>query len=136
MEIGDKIEDRMEGMIGLKEANVNLIMISIIKVSIIDEDMIRTDIKIIEAMIGEMKMIMFMVNLIKEVAMIETSIGITKENNIITQEEISNKIEKIIIEIMVIEEIRMIEEAEIIKFRTIIVNSKILGLVDHKDKMI
>ena len=134
MEIEDKIEDRMEGMIGLKEANVNLIMISIIKVSIIDEDMIRTDIKIIEAMIGEMKMIMFMVNLIKEVAMIETSIGITKENNIITQEEISNQIEKIIIEIM--EEIRMIEEAGTIKFRTIIVNSKSSGLVDHKDKMI
>ena len=118
-------------MIGLikEQDSVNLIMISI-KASIIDEEevMMEIDIKTIEAMIGEM-MIM---DLIKEVAMIETLIGIIREINIIPLEETNSHREKIIREIMETEEI-MIEE---MTNNRIIANSKILDLRDHKDWMI
>lgn len=105
-------------------------MISII---IKEGDMTKIDIKIIEVKIGEM-MIMFMEEVNPE-DLIENLIGIIKENNIIPIEEVTSQIEKIITEIMETEEIKMIEEAETINFR-IIVNSKILGLVGNKDKMI
>ena len=76
-------------------------------------------IKIIEVTIGEMmKMVMEAVNLED---MIENLIGIIKENNIIPIEEVTNQIEKIIIEIMETEKTMMIEEAETINFRIIII---------------
>ena len=127
MEIELKIGDIMVEMIDLiKEDNVNLIMISI-KVSIDEEAMMEMD--IIEVMIGEM-MIM---DPIKEVATIETLVGIIREINLIPLEEITNPREKIIKEIMEIEEIK-IEEEEMTN--RIMAYSKILDLVDHKDKMI
>ena len=124
MEIELKKGDTMEEMIDLTK---DLIMISI-KVSIDEETMMEIDI-IIEVMIGEM-MIM---DPIKEVAMIETLIGIIREINIIPLEEITNPRERITIEIMEIEEIKRKEE-EMTNRK--ITTSKILDLVDHKDKMI
>ena len=90
-------------------------------------------IKIIEVTIGEMmKMVMEAVN---PEDLIENLIGIIKENNIIPIEEVTNQIEKIIIEIMETEKIMMIEEAETINFRIIVI-STISGKVGNKDKMI
>ena len=122
-----EIGDIMVEMIDLiKEDNVNLIMISI-KVSIDEEAMMEME--IIEVMIGEM-MIM---DPIKEVVMIETLVGIIREINLIPLEEITNPREKIIKEIIKIEEIK-IEEEEMTN--RIMAYSKILDLVNHKDKMI